>query len=270
VRREFFVEWIVERERAIVPEFAEARPGIIEERKRPSHWEAYEVMDPGYSPSTTAVLFGYYDFREALYVIEDELIVSRMRTDMLAEELRKKESALWPEKMRERSMPAQELIRLKLGEKATEEAIKFYCEVKHRWSDILPVWLNDLASMHGVEFAQTAKDDLDAQINKLRIWTKQHKYRIHPRCRGLIAQLACGIWNKARSDFELSVTYGHYDAVSALIYGVRNCPVTSNPYPELPEDVRNDTHLIMPWAQERARTQGTEMVRKIFGGIYGR
>jgi hypothetical protein len=270
VRREFFVEWIVERERAIIPEFAESRVGIIEKRQRPRYWEAYEVMDPGYSPSTTAVLFGYYDFKSALYVIEDELIVSRMRTDMLAEELRKKEAALWPEKMRERSPEAQEQIRKKLGEKATEDGVRFYCEVKHRWSDIIPVWLNDLSSMHGVEFAQTAKDDLDAQINKLRIWTKQQKYRIHPRCRNLIAQLAGGVWNKARNNFELSTTHGHYDAVSALIYGVRNCPVTSNPYPALPDGVQSDTHLITPWAQERARAQGTEVVRKIFGGIYGR
>jgi hypothetical protein len=269
VRRELFCEWIVERERAIVPEFADARERIVEERSRPRYWDAYEVMDPGYSPSTTAVLFGYYDFKKALYVIEDELIVSRMRTDMLAEALREKEAVLWPEKMRERNPEDRENLRRRLGPDVHEETIRFYCEVKYRWSDIIPVWLNDLASMHGISFAQTAKDDLDAQINKLRIWTKQAKYRIHPRCKNLIAQLAGGVWNKARTDFELSPTHGHYDAVSALIYGVRNCPVTHNPYPVLSEDIRNETHLVMPWAYERAAAQGTEAARKIFGGLYG-
>lgn len=270
VRREFYVEWIVERERAIIPEFAQACDSIVEARERPKHWEAYEVMDPGYSPSTTVVLFGYYDFRAALYVIEDELVVSRMRTDLLAKELRTKEAALWPEKMRERTVEAQERMRKKLGEDATEEEIKKYCDVTYRWSDILPVWLNDLASMHGVEFSQTAKDDLDAQINKVRIWTKQAKYRIHPRCKALVAQLKCGIWNKSRTDFELSAVHGHYDAVSALIYGVRNCPVTVNPYPEFEEGINSETHLIMPWALDRAKDRSIGAAKKIFGGIYGR
>lgn len=257
VLREYFCERITERERAIVPEFTEARSDIIEERKRPKYWEAYEVMDPGYSPSTTAILFGYYDFRAALYVIEDELVVSQMRTDMLAEELAKKEAALWPEKMREVWSDKKQRMEQK-------------CEVKHRWSDILPVWLNDLASMHGVIFAQTAKDDLSAQINKLRIWTKQRKYRIHPRCKSLIAQLANGVWNKPRTDFELSVDFGHYDGVSAIVYGVRNCPVMSNPYPALDDGVTIDAHMIQPWVKKRIEQQGTEVVRQLLGGIHAR
>jgi hypothetical protein len=253
VRREFFCERITERERAIIPEFTDSREGLIEERERPRYWEAYEVMDPGFSPSTTAVLFGYYDLRAAVYVIEDELVVSQMLMDALVDEVRRKEEALWPDKMRDYWDHKKNVMTKR-------------CEVKHRWSDILPVWLNDLAS-YGLEFNQTAKDDLEAQINKVRIWTKQRKYRIHPRCKSLIAQLSAGVWNKSRTDFELSVDFGHYDAISALIYGVRNCPVTSNPYPVLPEDVTDYTHMILPWTRKKMEEHGTEAVRQILGGL---
>jgi hypothetical protein len=271
VQREFFCMDVVERERAIIPEFSKAMDAIVMEWERPRHWRAYEVMDPGYSPSQTAILFGYYDFRAGLYIIEDELMVSHMRTDQLAERLWHKEAELWPTLRRERSFEAQAWYRKHLAkesETVNEDRVKYCYDVKHRWSDILPVWLNDLGSMHKVSFQQTAKDDVLAQINVVRIWTKQERYRIHPRCKSLIAQCKGGVWNKSRSDFELSPDYGHYDGISALVYGVRNCPVNENPYPVIDDGVDVATHHIPPWVLEKAKNKDTHAARAIFGGIF--
>lgn len=249
-RRELWCEWIIEEERAIIPEFSAREKSIVTEWKRPPHFEPYETMDPGFSPSQTAVLFGYYDFLAAKLVIEDELILSRMRTDQLADGIKAKELALWEAKAK----PAP------TDKDPDAKAV----EVPHRWSDIEPILLNDLGAMHRLNFAATSKDTLDAMVNKSRMWVKGDRVRIHPRCKSLIAQLKSAVWNKSHSEFDFSAAFGHFDAIAAFVYMIRNVPEFRNCYPAIPDGATSPTHWI---PQSLHKPQGNAgVIQDVFGG----
>lgn len=223
-RREMLCEDVVDELLAIVPEFTpEAKARAVVEWPRPAHWQAYETMDPGFSPSKCGVLGGYYDFLAAKLVIEWELELSKMRTDELALAVKGRELEHW-------------------GERAVGGKV----DVQHRWSDIEPILLNDLQAMHGLAFAATSKDLLEVMVNKVRIWTQQDRLRIHPRCKSLIAQLEGGIFNNGRTEFAYSSRFGHYDLLAALVYMIRNCPEHLNPYPSIPDGMASQTHFIHP------------------------
>ncbi len=221
-RREMLCEDVVDETLAVLPEFTpEAAKRIVVPWPRPSHFEPYEAMDPGFSPSKTGVLFGYYDFKAAKLIIEDELELDRMRTDLLASGLKAKEEGLWPDRKVEGKV-----------------------DVPHRWSDIEPILLNDLGALHGLAFAATSKDLLDVMVNKARLWVQQDRIRINPRCKSLAAQAPVAVFSKSRQEFAYSSRFGHYDLLAALIYMVRNCPEARNPYPLIPEGVASTTHHI--------------------------
>ena len=81
-------------------------------------------------------------------------------------------------------------------------------------------------------FSPTAKDNKEAAINLLRILIAEEQLVIHPRCEVLRTHLRYAVWNKTKTRFEQSKKHGHYDAVDALIYMVRNVNRYRNPVPK--------------------------------------
>lgn len=215
-KREYLCQEVVDESRAVIPEWNDSTAiTATGASERPPYFRTIVSQDPGFAPSNWAVLFGYYDFQNARLVIEDELEYQRARTDTVAGGIKAKEAELWPDR-----------------------------KVDYRWSDIDLILLNDLGALHGLYFAATSKDDLNAMVNQVRIWVRTDRIRIHPRCKGLLAQLRVAVWNKQRSAFEFSGSFGHYDLLAALIYAVRNAPVQDNPYPLLDPGVTHETHHI--------------------------
>lgn len=201
-RREYMAEFIKDEDSGIIPEFDEQMAlDLVQEVKRPHFFDAYVGMDVGFN-DFTAVLFGYYDFIEAKLVIEDEIVIEKMTTMGLANDIRRVEKELWGGKV-----------------------------PYARWSDVDKIVINDLSKEHGIFFNATAKDNRESAINKVRMLVAQKRIIIHPRCKNLVAHLKYGIWNKARTQFERSAEHGHYDCVAALIYMVRNVSENKNPIP---------------------------------------
>lgn len=200
-RREFLAEFLVDTEWVVIPEFdAEAEDDIVGEVERPAAFDTYVGMDLGFLDNT-AVLFGYWDFTNAQLVIEDELIINKMTTDVLAAKIKQTEQYLWGRK-------------------------RPYLRV----SDVDLLTIADLSSLHDLHFTPTAKDKLEVAVNALRMLVYERKIKIHPRCTNLIAQLKFATWDKTRTKFSRSAKHGHYDAVAALIYLVRNLVRNKNPY----------------------------------------
>lgn len=208
-RREYLAEMITDEKNAIVPEFGANKQDIIRDWDRPPFYDAYTSMDLGFK-DLTVVLFGYLDFRQGKLIIEDELILNgqTMTTDTLAERIKEKESKLWVQPL-------------------TAEIFKPYLRV----SDNNLIVINDLYRLHNLLFLPTAKDNADAAINDMRILLAKHKIIINPRCKTLARHLEAGTWNKARTSFNRSGDDGHYDAIDALVYLVRNILWNKNPYP---------------------------------------
>jgi hypothetical protein len=209
-RREYLCDIITDHTRAVVPEFNEAvEKDVVKEWPRPTHYDAYTSLDLGFV-DYTAGLFAYFDFKNNKLVIEDELWVNGhdATTKFISEQIKQKESALWVDPMSKMQIP----VYLRVAD-----------------DDLLT--LNDLNRQHALLFIPTKKDNKESAINELRIKIANRDIIINPRCKNLIFQLKSATWTKNRKTFERSADGGHYDALDALIYLVRNVQWHKNPYP---------------------------------------
>jgi hypothetical protein len=212
-QREYLCRKIVEKERAIIPDF-DPTPGgrhVVETPRPPTfpHLHKYEFLDSGVSDLTFEI-FAYYDWPRAKLVVEDEHVLhgSAVTTRNIATGTRQKEKDL--------------------------EYKKVYRRIADNDNLIL---INDLADWicnpgeEKIHFTPTDKDSLEAMLNELRLWFQDDRIEIHPRCKMLIGTLGSALWNKKRTDFERSPVYGHADGIAALMYGVRNVDRHTNPIP---------------------------------------
>jgi hypothetical protein len=235
-RRELWCERIVDETRAICPEFDRERAArLVYDAPPPTYEQPLVALDLGWADKT-GVLFGYYDFRRAKLVIQDELLLTRNRTDELVAKSKAVEARLWPNPKREPS----------------------------RVCDAPLLVVNDISVFHKWPVAAPQKDDLDAMVNELRLWTQADRLHIDPRCRGLVAQLQAAIWDSARKKFERT-TEGHSDLVAALIYMIRSAPVFENCYPVLQEGVSMATHQIDPALLGTQPGHSAKQLAKMFG-----
>lgn len=213
-RREFLCEIIKDGTTSVIPEFtAELEKEVVKEWPRPPFFDAYESMDLGFK-DLTVILFGYYDFRAAKLIIEDEYVTSgvEMQLPKLIKDMREKERGLWFNVL-------------------TNELKKPYLRI----SDINYIVTTEIsrASNNEINFIPAKKDDNDAAINNLRVMLASKKVVINPRCKTLIRHLRNVKWasQKNKTKFARSPDNGHYDAVDALKYMIRHVGYTKNPYP---------------------------------------
>ncbi len=207
--REYMCEFVVDQTRAIVPEWQEQWVGEPERDPLFPYFRRYEAMDLGVSDQTVC-LYGYYDFPRARLVIEDEVMMKgpEMTTDILAGKLKDMEVALWTG--------------------VDGNRMPIYRRTADNNNLLL---LADLGRSHELHWLPTDKDELHTMVNKMRIWIKSGRVVISPRCKFLLGCLRNGIWDTRRKKFAQSTTYGHYDALAALMYMVRNIDEVDNPIP---------------------------------------
>lgn len=208
-QREYLCKRVVDAERAIVPEFSQA---FVLEREPSSYdpfYHRYVWMDMGVQKDLTVLLFAFYDFRQATCYVEDEIVI---RGPVVTT---KKISQAIKEKIKERP--------------EYEDCYRKIADNSH------PLLLNDLAHDHQIYFTATDKGKLHEMVNELRIFVGAGRLKVHPRCTHFIGSMLAGIWDKHRKEFNRSktgiATFGHYDAIAAAVYGVRNLDLISNPIP---------------------------------------
>lgn len=214
-RRELFVEVIRDPTTSVIPEFTkELEKDVVTEWKRPGHFDMYEAMDLGFK-DLTAILMGYFDFRNNKIVIEDEVIIDFKLPDTtittLVDKLRKTEEARFFNYLtNEQKKPTK------------------------RVSDIDYIVMKEIQKISNFEmnFQAVSKDNLDAMVNFLREKLKKREIVINPRCTTLLRHLRNVKWKKGeKSMFARTADDGHYDCVAALIYFIRAIDYRKNPYP---------------------------------------
>lgn len=215
-KRELLCELIKSKSTSVIPEFdANLEKEIVKEWPKPPFYNAFVSMDLG-GTDLTAVLFAYYDYRADKVIVEDEIIMDFQEPgnnlEKLTQLILEKEQQLW-------TNPISGELK----------------EPKLRVSDTNPIALNEIRkySNQKIGFIATKKDDRDAALNNFRILLQSRKIIIHPRCKGFIRHLKNVRWkNKnSRTEFARSADNGHYDAVDAGIYLIRNINFNDNPYP---------------------------------------
>lgn len=209
-RRELDCEFVTEKTRAIVPEFATHRASIVREVERPRNFDCYVSADMGYTDLSLAA-FAYYHFELDAVVIEDELVRQREGNVAVARAIAAKERALWGTKRplrRVADTQPQALADMYAGT-ATDE---------------------DGNPSDPIAFSFPSKHDRDAGINRLRAKLAEGKLIVDPRCVTIIAHLEYGIWNAHRTDFERTESH-HWDGVPACSYLLRAVEWGRNPAP---------------------------------------
>ena len=212
--REYMCQHVIDENRAIAPEFNRSKniikPNSYAQKIRNTNYyqflNRYDGMDLGVKNDFTVCLFASHDpkYFNSL-VIEDEYFINgpQMTTEILAAAIKQKERALW----------------------GSDRIYKRIADSDN------PLLINDLNNLHELPFYATSKQSLHRMINKVRVLLKEQRIFIHPRCKQLIGCLEYGIWDKHRKKFGSSASYGHYDALAALIYLVHNWSQNENPIP---------------------------------------
>lgn len=198
-RREYLAELVVDEDSAVVPEWDKTMQlYAVHEVQRPERYHAYTGIDLGWRDGTAAV-FGYWDWKEARLVIEDEMLVFRKRIDQFQPIISEKEQLLWAgRKVAKRMCDNDRLV--------TEELCRL-----------------------GLTVVNAIKKDKELGVNLLRELVSHGKLIIHPRCVKLNSQLMSTIWNDKRTEFTRNAD-GHGDLLDALIYMNRGIPKNRNPY----------------------------------------
>jgi hypothetical protein len=223
-RREYRAEHIADETMQIVPEFPKVEESVVCKIEPPAWRDCYVALDPGYH-DMSAVLFGYWHWEKQALYVEDELAAARMNSRDLANAIKAIEQKRWAG------------VRRRAANGQYDTRPQPYLRV----SDNDPRLLADLALDHKLSFIATQKDDLEAQINQVRVAIGTHKILIHPRCKKLQLHLRMGVWKKpghlfAREGGDL----GHFDLIAALAYLWRNVQKRRNPVPTVERMIMPD------------------------------
>lgn len=203
-QREYFCRFVVDRDLAVVPEFADHRSEVVvDEYPRPAFFDAYGSADMGMR-DRTGILCAYLDFLNQRVVIEDEALLDRQHTAAVA--------ATWGQ---------------------LEAELKYPRRVLRVVDDPSLRVSADLTAL-GLAAQPVQKSGREAAIAAMRVAITSGRLRILSRCKNLIRQLETAIYKKSESgrQFEFQRdTDGHFDLVDALIYLIRSVVWTKNPYP---------------------------------------
>lgn len=224
-RREYLCEFVVDEESAVIPEFARYEHTIVTPFDLPDHFDAYVSTDVGFYDLTFTV-FAVTDFEHAQTLIVDELVHRQSTSDVIDADIEAKERELWPDLLSERHFETHP-----------------HHVAPRRVVDAPPIVIAELRK-RGRSWVPARKDDADAALNALRLAVSGQKLRIHPRCQRLCSHLRHAVWNKARTSFERSGDFGHFDGVDAAKYLTRSVDTRRNPYPALAPGVSERTHWI--------------------------
>ncbi len=242
-RREYIVEHVTDEASAVFPEATRERMRLttlkiehdLDVSYRPSHFDTYIWMDPGWSPDFCGIQWAIWDFPNGRVVIEDDFIMRRMDTTMVGKVLRSRTDALWG-----------------------KDHVPHMCV-----SDLDGRLIADLAK-YGWNFMPTQKDNLDQAINhaRLSISGQSIPFVTHPRCTATRRQWENATWNKTRTKFNRSQLDGHFDLASCTIYGRRNLQPWRNPMPYAPT-IRKGRGLIID--DDKPVSGTARALKKMFG-----
>lgn len=251
-KREYLVQFVTDADLQIIPEWNKSFVKVIDPDQLTPFYHKYVALDTGVV-HLTAAIYGYYNFMEAKLYIEDETWMNgpKMTTELLSEQIKTKEKDLWG-------------------------PIKPYRRIAD--SNNLQL-INDLTGTYGLNFIATSKTELvgkhdEGMINKVRVWVRQGKIIVNPKCEYLIGCLTDGIWKHTtnNSTFAYLGKWGHADHLAALVYLVRNIDIWTNP---IPPDLGTSmyTHHV-PFDQygtefnpQRPLTQTEQTIGNMFPGL---
>ena len=239
-RREYYGERVRDHTLAVVPEYDEAVH--VKPVKPPEYADCYVGLDPGMR-DLCAILWGYWDFERAKLCIQRDWAERNTATAKIAEVMAATERNLWTGLTR-------------------WDGTALVGNPYMRVSDVDARLLGDLQVQHSIAVQPTSKDDKEAALHALRDAFLNRKIEIDPCCTVLRGHLGSAQWNASRTDYQRSETFGHFDAVDALIYLWRNVVRTRNPKP--PDWFKDNLMVVTPQMRDMAKRSATRAFDQAF------
>jgi hypothetical protein len=121
---------------------------------------------------------------------------------------------------------------------AKHKEIQYPNYYKERCDTNEPIMMNGLNKDYNFNFVGIKKAELKVMVGQLRDMFTNEQIIIHPRCTETISCLLNGMWDKNKKKFSRNVRLGHYDALAALVYLVRDVDLDINPLPtQIPSNI---------------------------------
>jgi len=200
-RREYLAEFVTDKDLAVLPEAtADLMQEIVVDLARPQFYEPFSAIDLGYIDNT-GILFGYYDFLKGKVIIDDEILINKITSRQIADLTKERELQLWNR------------------------------HPKARVIDGNPMQIADLNEIHNFSCYAPSKQDLHANINRVRLDLTERRLIINPRCTKLVEQIKYATWDSTKTKFSRSSANGHWDLLAALIYFLKAIDRVTIPYP---------------------------------------
>ena len=220
-QREYLAMWVKDPTKIIIPEWDEAYAAHPCRDEYFPYYHKYAGLDSGVRDKTAGI-FGYYDFKRAKLIIEAEFALkdSEVRTDRIAQAVKETEARLGYQMMHDRKADSYRSLQMHK---------KMYRRIADNNNLIL---IQDLDSLYQLDFFPTRKDELPAMINLCREWVKDGRIIVDKTCPELLGCLRNAIWDKNKKELARSKQFGHFDALMALVYLVRNVDTSTNPIPK--------------------------------------
>lgn len=213
-KREYECQRIIETSVQVIPELTEhlAKRLMIDDLYKRDDllkfWKKYVVIDTGIRDKTAAI-FAHFNYQTKKVVVESMLDLqgSEYNTSRLAEMIKQEVRTLW---------------------KSDEiKGIRYIADNNNL------IVINDLNIIYKLPFEPTTKGRLDEMVQKVRDWIYDERIQFAPNATEVLNCSRFAIWSKSRTEFSRSPKYGHYDALAALVYLIRNVEEYNNPVPDL-------------------------------------
>lgn len=212
-QREFECKWVVEKTRALTPEWTDEYIIRFDEIPRNEYYPYFQkvvFLDIGYR-DFTSLLFGYWNYDLHKLFIEDEWCDTGQATlvENVAEIVKNKEKELWGE--------PENIFRVSDNND--------------------PRYTGQLAADFDLPFTWVVKSKgthdkiLHGMVKDVRTALKMGQIFVSDRCKVLALTLANGLWDENFKEFERGSNIGHADALAALMYGWRMIDKFDDPVP---------------------------------------
>lgn len=232
-KREYLGEFVIDEQTQLIPEWNDDYSYTFTPDQYFQYYYKYVSIDIG-TKDFTAILLGYYDFKQAKLFIMDEITMSgnEMTTDVIADRIKEKEKEWFQEYTPHKRIADNNNLQL----------------------------VSDLTVKHGLTVLPTSKQSLDAMLNKVRMLIKDGRLVVHPRCTMLVGNLKHGVWDKQRKAFARSKTYKHYDHLASLVYMCINIDTHTNPVPSI-----TNNHFDQ-YRPNGVSSNTSNVIKTLFGG----
>lgn len=266
-RREYMAERVINKLLVVVPEWEAAAPTCRIAVPRPEYFDGMTVLDfGGHDPH--AVLFGYWHFPLAKWVIEHELLMRKgENTAQLAEAIVAKEKEIWGTERHDGTFRGARELMENLPEWLMDAVDAEAPDQPYaRWGDNNIALCTDLHQLHGLAVIPTAKDDKELQVNNLRVMVRAKQVLINPRCEHTHRHLLGTVWENHRRKTYRRKNGEHGDLLDCLVYGARNLNRSRNPFPDT--NVGRGAYRA---AKSQKMTEAQALAEAVYGStVFGR